>query len=256
MSHLGDRVAALVDGQLPIEATERAHAHLAHCRPCRDEVEAERLMKARLTQLSGPEPGCDLVNALLAMGGPSGPLRPRDGHVPGSPRPPAVSPWSASPDRPALDATALLTTRLVRPGGSLRPPGRSTGSTGSTGPRRPADRPAGRSVARQWTGGGTSGRVKLAGALLGALSVVGAGVTGLALVGAATPASPASPASRTSLDTMLSRQPVTDRRSVATSSSTLGWQTNGGALVPPQQPPRVQSMLAQVTGNGGIHQPR
>lgn len=87
MSHLAARVTTLVDGQLSIEAAERAHVHLAGCRDCRDVVEAERLIKGRLSVLADPQPGVDLMNRLLAMGGPSGPLPPRVGHVPGSPRP-------------------------------------------------------------------------------------------------------------------------------------------------------------------------
>ena len=44
--------------------------------PCREAAEAERLMKARLASLRGPEPGTDLMQRLLAMGGPNGPLPP------------------------------------------------------------------------------------------------------------------------------------------------------------------------------------
>ena len=42
MTHLGDRMTPLVDGQLPVDATERAHAHLASCDGCREAVETER----------------------------------------------------------------------------------------------------------------------------------------------------------------------------------------------------------------------
>ena len=83
MTHLGDRAAAFVDGQLSPESAERTTAHLATCRPCRDLVELERLTKARLSALCGPEPAADLVGRLLAMGGPAGPLPPRPGYVPG-----------------------------------------------------------------------------------------------------------------------------------------------------------------------------
>jgi len=81
----------VVDGQLTPESAERATAHLAACRPCRDLVELERLTKARLSALCGPEPGADLVSRLLAMGGPGGPVSPRPGHVPGTPRPQPVT---------------------------------------------------------------------------------------------------------------------------------------------------------------------
>jgi hypothetical protein len=150
VSHLGENVTALVDSQLSPVATERAHVHLAHCRGCRDLVEAERLMKARLTSLPAPAPGAELVGRLLALGGPSGPMPPRPGHVPGSPRPASV---------PLRAARA----RSV----SVRP---STYSPSSS-------RPAGRPVAPRRV------RLRLAGAVLGALGVVGAGVTGLVLAG-------------------------------------------------------------------------
>jgi hypothetical protein len=67
MSHLGDKVTALVDGQLTIEATERAHGHLAGCRECRDMVEAERLMKARLS-VGAVRPGAGLRSGRPSAG--------------------------------------------------------------------------------------------------------------------------------------------------------------------------------------------
>lgn len=162
MIHLGEKVSSLVDGQLSLEATERAYAHLANCRHCRDAVEAERLMKTRLSCLLAPAPGADLVSGLLALGGPLGPLPPRPGHVPGSPRPVPVS--LPSP----VDTSALLSSGPGRSTGvlraaAIRPVRRPSGSS------RPAGRPAG------------PRRARLAGVVLGALGVVGAGVGSLAL---------------------------------------------------------------------------
>jgi hypothetical protein len=179
VSHLGERVTALVDGQLPMDATERALAHLAGCRPCRDLVEAERRTKAQLSLLDGPEPSVDLMSRLLAMGGPSGPLPPRPGHVPGSPRPQPVPMRRASvPARvtvgvgdpvplppPAPSRVAIVT----RPGVYRGPVGPE--------PSRPAGRPAARAVRSRLE----RPRVRLAGAVLGALGVVGAGVGGLVM---------------------------------------------------------------------------
>jgi len=189
MSHLGDKVTALVDGQLSIEATERAHGHLAGCRECRDVVEAERLMKARLSVLCGPEPGADLVSRLLSMGGPAGPLPPREGHVPGSPRPrplPDLRP-QPPPGRVPIGAPVRLvasvasaatsasraSVRSVASAASLRPSGRRP-APHVQAVLRPAPRPESWSTARRR-------RVGLAGAVLGALGVVGAGVAAVTL---------------------------------------------------------------------------
>jgi anti-sigma factor RsiW len=125
VSHLGDRAAALVDGQLSPDATERATAHLAACRPCRDFVELERLTKIRLASLRGPVPTADLVGRLLAMGGPAGPLPPRPGHVPGMPRPQPVSLRKTAPAGPASSGSGQRTAlRPARRPVTTRPPGR------------------------------------------------------------------------------------------------------------------------------------
>jgi anti-sigma factor RsiW len=61
---LGEQVAALVDGELDHAARERAQRHLAHCTPCRAEVDAHRRLKSRLHDLSSAEPA--LPDALTA----------------------------------------------------------------------------------------------------------------------------------------------------------------------------------------------
>jgi len=164
VTHLGDRAAAFVDGQLTPESAERATAHLASCRPCRDLVELERLTKARLSALSGPEPTADFVGRLLAMGGPAGPLPPRPGHVPGNRRPQPV----AMPE-PQRVGVQVLRRAPARP--AVR---RETVST----------RPAGRPQAVR------ARPSRLAVAVLGALSVVGVGVAGVAAGSSASAGSP------------------------------------------------------------------
>ncbi len=64
---LHDVAAALVDGELDHAARERAHRHLAHCAPCRAEVEAQRRLKSRLSGLGGPVPAADLSARLLGL---------------------------------------------------------------------------------------------------------------------------------------------------------------------------------------------
>jgi anti-sigma factor RsiW len=194
VTHLGDRAAAFVDGQLTPESAERATAHLAACRPCRDLVELERLTKARLSALSGPEPTPDLVGRLLAMGGPAGPLPPRPGHVPGNPRAQPVP--LPEPQRVGVQVLRRA-TRTGRPGGhglhGERTPGEGRellhrGPARSTSRREtPSPRPAG----RPRTVGARPSR--LAVAVLGALSVVGVGVAGVAAGSSASARSPLPP---------------------------------------------------------------
>ena len=52
IGHLGSRVSALLDGQLPPEEAERAWAHVHSCHFCRDQVEREGWVKTRLAGLS------------------------------------------------------------------------------------------------------------------------------------------------------------------------------------------------------------
>ena len=85
MSHLGDRVSALVDGQLSHCERDRLLAHVAHCASCRDEVDTARALKARLSSLSGPAPSGRLTARLLAMAEPGDPLPPPRPPMPGGP---------------------------------------------------------------------------------------------------------------------------------------------------------------------------
>lgn len=77
MRHLGERVSALVDGELSHHERERALAHLTFCADCRAEVEAVRALKNRLRALDDPAMPADLAMSLLRMAEPGGPLPPR-----------------------------------------------------------------------------------------------------------------------------------------------------------------------------------
>lgn len=52
IGHLGDRVSALLDGQMSASEEERAWAHVHSCHTCRDLVEREGWVKTRLAGLS------------------------------------------------------------------------------------------------------------------------------------------------------------------------------------------------------------
>jgi anti-sigma factor RsiW len=83
VTHLGDRVASLIDGQLPVDVSGKAMTHLASCPACQEAADLERLTKQRLASLGSPEPGADLIRRLLDVGGDPGPV---------AQRPPAAQP--------------------------------------------------------------------------------------------------------------------------------------------------------------------
>jgi anti-sigma factor RsiW len=99
VSHLGDRLTALVDGELGHDERDRVLAHLAACDQCRAEAEAQRRIKQRLRSLGDTAPPPELLTRLYAMGEPGGPIPPRARPMPGAARPPVVSRPSAH--RPA-----------------------------------------------------------------------------------------------------------------------------------------------------------
>jgi hypothetical protein len=210
MSHLGERVTALVDGQLANEAAERAARHLSECPECRQAVELERLMKYRLIGLGRPEPRADLVGSLLSLGGPSGPLPPRNGFVPGSPRPQLIS-IGLPPARSGLPVT----------GTGLRPPTRRDSMLRPMAlPRalpRPALIPAAR-VAR-------ASRNRVAAAVVGAACLVGAGVAGGVAGGGVTASG------------QVIRGPIANQRAGRTTFDTflVGRDDTGGDLPFPDQ---------------------
>src|SRR5215470_11184226 len=109
MSHLGDRLSALVDGELGGAELDRAHAHLAACEPCRAEAAELRELKQKLRGLITRAPAeAAMTSRLIAMTGPGGPVPPRrhllrvvPGRRPVSPasgaaysRPGSGRPWS------------------------------------------------------------------------------------------------------------------------------------------------------------------
>ena len=117
--HLGARVTPLVDGRLAADAAARAQDHVRSCCECAEAVETERLVRARLASLAVPEVSEDLTARLLHIGGPAGPLPPRD------------KPMSL-PARPVVGTAPPSRTDPVRSGG--RPQAHSPG-------RRPRRRP-------------------------------------------------------------------------------------------------------------------
>ncbi|MFE2378544.1 anti-sigma factor family protein [Streptomyces sp. NPDC059398] len=69
--HLGDRLAALVDGELKHDARERVLAHLATCAKCKTEADAQRRLKTVFAETAPPPPSEGLLARLQGL--PAGP---------------------------------------------------------------------------------------------------------------------------------------------------------------------------------------
>ena len=73
MSHLGERLSALIDGELSHQQRERVLAHLANCAPCRREAAALRMLKQRMHALGEATADTALTDRLIAVAGVAGP---------------------------------------------------------------------------------------------------------------------------------------------------------------------------------------
>ncbi|NYS18648.1 zf-HC2 domain containing protein [Streptomyces sp. SJ1-7] len=70
-AHLGDRLAALVDGELNHDARERVLAHLATCTRCKVEADAQRRLKSAFATSAAPSPSEGFLARLQGLpGGP------------------------------------------------------------------------------------------------------------------------------------------------------------------------------------------
>ncbi|MGA4839778.1 zf-HC2 domain-containing protein [Streptomyces sp. G45] len=65
--HLGDRLAALVDGELSHDARERVLAHLATCPKCKTEADAQRRLKSVFAQTAPPPPSESFLARLQSL---------------------------------------------------------------------------------------------------------------------------------------------------------------------------------------------
>lgn len=65
--HLGDRLAALIDGELEDEARERVLAHLATCAGCKAEADGQRRVKSVFAGTAPPPPSDGLLARLQGL---------------------------------------------------------------------------------------------------------------------------------------------------------------------------------------------
>ncbi|MGA5894360.1 anti-sigma factor family protein [Streptomyces venetus] len=67
--HLGDRLSALVDGELGHDARERVLAHVATCPKCKAEVDAQRRLKNVFAEAAPPPPSESFLARLQGLPG-------------------------------------------------------------------------------------------------------------------------------------------------------------------------------------------
>ncbi|MEU9334200.1 zf-HC2 domain-containing protein [Streptomyces sp. NPDC048290] len=67
--HLGDRLAALVDGELSHDTRERVLAHVATCARCKAEVDAQRRLKNVFAEAAPPPPSASFLARLQGLPG-------------------------------------------------------------------------------------------------------------------------------------------------------------------------------------------
>jgi hypothetical protein len=109
--HLGDRLAALIDGELSHESRDRALAHLATCPSCKAEADAQREVKSLFTESPAPAPSAAFLARLQGL----------PAEAPGDSGPPSASDSSSDSAPPAAsrgDSTAFPLHLL--PGGRGR----------------------------------------------------------------------------------------------------------------------------------------
>jgi len=67
VTHLGQRLSALIDGELAGSERERVLVHMARCGSCRDEVAALRMLKRRMNALGEAAAGAGLTGRLMGL---------------------------------------------------------------------------------------------------------------------------------------------------------------------------------------------
>jgi anti-sigma factor RsiW len=67
MTHLGQRLSALIDGELDYDERDRVLGHLARCGWCRDEAAALRTLKRRMNALGETAAGAALTGRLMGL---------------------------------------------------------------------------------------------------------------------------------------------------------------------------------------------
>jgi anti-sigma factor RsiW len=67
VTHLGQRLSALIDGELDGSERERVLVHMTRCDSCREEVAALRTLKRRMSALGDAAAGAGLTGRLMGL---------------------------------------------------------------------------------------------------------------------------------------------------------------------------------------------
>jgi len=98
MTHLGQRLSALIDGELDGAERDRVLVHLAKCGPCRAEAVALRTLKRRMSTLGETAADSALTHRLIHLARPEDIFRVRRGTASGT-RLPGIAAAAPVPGR-------------------------------------------------------------------------------------------------------------------------------------------------------------
>lgn len=129
MSHLGRWLTALVDGELDWAERDRVLNHLAHCEGCRQETNALRALKRRMTALGDHAGDEEITGRLIALARSSEAFAPAPHRAPGEPGRArrwirrTLPDWKVVTGSAGLAATVLVVAAFLVGGGQ---PGQPT----------------------------------------------------------------------------------------------------------------------------------
>jgi anti-sigma factor RsiW len=125
VSHLGQRLSALIDGELDDAERDRVLVHLARCEPCRREAVALRTLKRRMNALGEAAADAELTRRLMGLA--SLPAASSAGRAPSHPAAREVKPaWYITVGATAVVLVGVGAAAFLAGGGGQQPEPRVT----------------------------------------------------------------------------------------------------------------------------------